>query len=139
MTAKGEIQKFKDFPELLPVFPRKAVLAIKRELEKNPNFGFETIRCLKFGGQCHSGNPRCKAMRAQPDFLKLGKILANGKTLQQYDENAEDESLTGNTGGRADNLLTLAEFRSETDAQAVAHALNVMKQIANGKEDRVTQ
>jgi hypothetical protein len=63
MTKSGPLQKFKDHPELLPVFPGRAVKNIAAALERNPDFGLLTITCLRFGGECSSGHEQCRAMR----------------------------------------------------------------------------
>ena len=54
---------------------------------------------------------------------KYGKVYSNGVLLQQYDEHSEDESISGNSD-RADNLLTIAEFRDKNDCELVAKILN---------------
>jgi hypothetical protein len=64
LTGTGKFQSFKDHPEFLPAFPtfpknRKLMEAITSGELK----GLETIACLRFGGECNSGNLECKKMR----------------------------------------------------------------------------
>ena len=61
--GKGEPRPFKDYPELLPSPFHKAAKIIAKKLEEDPNFGFDTIACLRFGGECCSGKIECKRLR----------------------------------------------------------------------------
>jgi|SRR5581483_8888254 len=62
LHGDGPFLKWKDHPELLPIFP-KAARAVARVLKKDPEAGLQTISCLKFGGQCSSGHPQCRELR----------------------------------------------------------------------------
>ena len=61
--ATGEIEKFKDHPELLPSPFHRASKVIAEKLKEDPDFGFAPIMCLRFGGQCSSGHKDCKELR----------------------------------------------------------------------------
>jgi hypothetical protein len=63
MHKPGELQKFKDHPEMLPAFWHPASKKIAEELKKNPDFGLTPIMCLRFGGECSSGNVECQKLR----------------------------------------------------------------------------
>ena len=66
LTGTGKFQSFKDHPELLPAFPN---LPKNKKLTEAINSGelkgFETITCLRFGGECNSGNLECKKLRGR--------------------------------------------------------------------------
>lgn len=59
LNCKTEFQSFKDHPEMMPLFNRKMIGAIK---EKKID-GLSVNLCGKFGGYCNSGNEHCKRMR----------------------------------------------------------------------------
>jgi hypothetical protein len=62
-TGKGEKRPFKDYPELLPSPFHRVAKAIAETLKKDPDFGFDTISCLRFGGECSSAHTECRKMR----------------------------------------------------------------------------
>ena len=61
--AYGEVEKFKDHPEMLPSPFHPAAPKIAQKLKEDPEFGLTPIMCLRFGGQCHSGHLDCRQMR----------------------------------------------------------------------------
>ena len=67
MNKPGPIQKFKDHPEMLP-HPMcvKASKAVAQKLKEDPEFGLTPLLCLRFGGECSSGNPGCMNLRGFP-------------------------------------------------------------------------
>ncbi len=65
----GELQKFKDHPEMLPAFWHPAAPKVAKWLEEDPEAGLTPILCLRFGGECHSGHPDCQKLRG----FKTGK------------------------------------------------------------------
>lgn len=70
MTETGPVQKFKDFPDLLPHPFSKAARPIAKQLAQNPDLGLNVILCKRFGGQCHSNHARCLAFRLLAEFDK---------------------------------------------------------------------
>lgn len=78
MTRTGPIKRFKDHPELLPVFSGKAIKAIAKKLDKDPDSGWETIICGRFGGECSSRHTQCRAMRARiaKEVIETVKVSA---------------------------------------------------------------
>jgi hypothetical protein len=68
----GELQKYKDHPEFLPMPFSKAAKPIAKELKKNPDAGIRFVSCLRFGGTCHSGHPQCQDLR----MIKADKVSA---------------------------------------------------------------
>ena len=82
MHKPGEVQKFKDYPELLPAPWHKAAKIFAKELEKNPDFGLTPLMCLMFGGECSSVNPECMRLRgwSEEDIEKRGTKWPTIKT-----------------------------------------------------------
>ena len=62
MHGKGPILKWKDHPELWPFCPAKARKVIE-VLKKDPEAGISSVSCLRFGGDCTSAKPECRALR----------------------------------------------------------------------------
>lgn len=63
LHADGEYLKFKDHPELLPSPFHRTAKQVAKQLKSNPDFGIQTIACLRFGGTCKSDNPDCQKLR----------------------------------------------------------------------------
>jgi hypothetical protein len=63
MHKAGELKKFKDYPYLLPSPWHKIGRVVMERLKTNPDEGLTPILCLRFGGECSSRHPDCKAMR----------------------------------------------------------------------------
>lgn len=64
-------------------------------------------------------------------LLDRGKVHAIGTELRQFDEHSEDESLTGNSEGKATNSLIIAEFRLGKDCIEVARIINEVLENRN--------
>lgn len=62
--VEGPLLKFKDNPHLLPHPVSKAARSVAAALKKNPDEGMKLMLCLRFGGNCNSGQPKCKELRA---------------------------------------------------------------------------
>lgn len=58
----GPFVKWKDNPNMLP-FCSLAGKKILEELKKDPEAGFETLECKRFGGECSGRNIDCKRLR----------------------------------------------------------------------------
>lgn len=63
----GELQKFKDHPELLPAPWHHAAKKIAELLKENPDEGRIPVMCLRFGGECRSSNVECRKLRGYED------------------------------------------------------------------------
>jgi hypothetical protein len=63
MHVPGPLQKFKDYPQLLPAFWHPAAPKFAKLLKKDPEAGLTPLLCLKFGGECSSANPDCMRLR----------------------------------------------------------------------------
>ena len=63
MHGKGSFKKWKDNPELLPMPWSRAAKLIEEELKINRNAGIQFTGCKRFGGDCSSGNLKCKELR----------------------------------------------------------------------------
>lgn len=61
--GQGALLKFKDHPELLPLPTSKISVKLTKEIKDNPDCGITPILCLRFGGNCHSGNAKCRKLR----------------------------------------------------------------------------
>ena len=67
-TNKTEPRPFKDYPELLPLPFHKVSKIIAKELEKDPDFGFDAILCGRFNnGECRGDNKECRKLRGYKD------------------------------------------------------------------------
>lgn len=64
LNPPGKFVRFKDDPGLLPApWHKPAIINVKKMLEENPNAGLQFLKCLKFGGNCDSGNKKCQKLR----------------------------------------------------------------------------
>jgi len=63
LRQPGELQKFKDHPEMLPAPWHRAAKVVAEQLKEDPDFGLTPLICLRFGGECRSDNPGCRKMR----------------------------------------------------------------------------
>lgn len=121
MTEIGPVQKFKDFPEMLPAPWHKAAPKLAQALKENPDFGFKVILCKRFGGQCHSNHARCQAMRLLAEFDKnnshdaelafqILKKIANGK---------DEDIVTYGTCTRTERRVDDSSNRDTSDSHGV--------------------
>lgn len=80
---EGEIQKFKDHPELLPAFWHPAAPKIAKLLMEDPEAGLKPVMCLRFGGECTSSHPDCMRLRGwDEEAIKLrGKRNPTGAKM----------------------------------------------------------
>jgi len=67
MHKPGELQKFKDHPEMLPAPWHRAAKIVAEKMKGDPDFGLAPLLCLRFGGECNSGNPGCRKLRGYTD------------------------------------------------------------------------
>lgn len=64
MLGEGEVLKFKNNPDLLPMpWHQEACMSVKQLLDRDPEAGLKTVKCLRFGGICNSGHKKCQKFR----------------------------------------------------------------------------
>ena len=48
---------------MMPRYNHKLTKVIIAKLKEDPEFGLETLACLRFGGECRSDNTGCRKLR----------------------------------------------------------------------------
>lgn len=65
LCIPGDVLKFKDNPNLLPPLWHVSANKIFKKFKTNPDLGLTPMRCVRFGGQCHSKKEECIKFRRE--------------------------------------------------------------------------